>query len=293
MEMSHVNVGKFGKQLAVAAAAALLLATSACTSGKQDSANSDAAGAGNAVANSQLTKVTKRGELRVAVLPDFPPWSLQKPDGSFEGYEVDIAKDLASSMGVKLKLVATNGDSRLPNLQSDRVDVNISSWTATDQRALKVAFTDAYDAHGAGVLFPKDKPIKSYDQLAGKTISVARGSTNDTIVTKDFPKAKVQRFDSIADAIAAVKTGKVDACVESAYTVGQEAKKDSSLGALNDPPLEPALISMGIQYGDSVWMDYLNNYIRNLNSSGLNDKLHEKWLGTPQARIVGNLPPLK
>jgi polar amino acid transport system substrate-binding protein len=292
--MRHVKVGKFGKHLALGAAAAALLVTSACTSsGKHSEANSNAAGAGNQMASSQLTKILKRGELRVAVLPDFPPWSLQKPDGSFEGYEVDIAKDLAASMGVKVKLVATNGDSRLANLQSDRVDVNISSWTATNKRALKAAFTDAYDAHGAGVLYPKNKPITSYSQLAGKSISVARGSTNDTIVTKDFPSAKVQRFDSIADAIAAVKTGKVDVCVESSYTVGQEAKKDSSLGALNDPPLEPALISMGIQYGDTVWMDYLDNYIRNLNSSGLNDKLHEKWLGAPQARIVGNLPPLK
>lgn len=247
--------------------------------------NGPSAGSGTPE-NSTLNKVLKAKTLRVAVLPDFPPWAVQKSNGDFEGYEIDIAKELAKSLGVKLKLVSTDGDSRLPLLKAGRVDVNISAWTATDERAQTAGFTIPYDAHGAGVLFKKGADIKSYDDIAGKKVSVARGSTNDTIVTQQFPTAKVVRFDAIADVISAVKTGKVDMAVESSYTVAQEAKKDSSLQAISDPPLDPQLVSMGALQGDQVWLNYLNNFIRNLIASGEDEKLHQKWLHEPLANIV-------
>jgi polar amino acid transport system substrate-binding protein len=263
---------------AVVIAAALSL--TACTGG------SSASGGSTNAAGSQLDKVLKAGTIRVAVLPDFPPWAVQKPDGSFEGYEIDIANELADSLGVKLKLVSANGDSRLPLLKSNRVDVNISAWTATNKRAQTAGFTIPYDAHGAGVLFKKGVHISSYQDIAGKSIAVARGSTNDTIVTKDFPTAKVVRFDAIADVISAVKTGKVDAAVESSYTVGQAAKQDPGLQAISNPPLDPQLVSMGVLPTDQVWINYLDTFIRNLIASGEDNKLHEKWLHEPLASIV-------
>ncbi|HET6625900.1 MAG TPA: transporter substrate-binding domain-containing protein [Nocardioidaceae bacterium] len=264
------------------AALALAMLLAGCTS-----SGSDSGGGGTSVADSQLNKVVKAKKIRVAVLPDFPPWSVQKANGEFEGYEVDIAKELADALGVELELVSTDGDSRLPLLKSDRVDVNISAWTATNERAETAGFTIPYDAHGAGVLYRKEDPVESYADLAGKTVSVARGSTNDTIMTNDFPKTEVTRFESIADAIAALKAGKVDACVESAVTVRTEAAKDSSLAAVDAEPLEPSLVSMGVLPGDQVWINYLNNFIRNLVASGEDQKLHQKWLHTDLADIVG------
>lgn len=265
----------------VALGAVGALALTACTSsGSDGSSGSSSAG------DSQLNKVLDAKVLRVAVLPDFPPWSVQKPDGSFEGYEIDIAQDLADSLGAKLKLVSSDGDNRLPLLQSNRVDVNVSAWTATDERAQAVGFTIPYDAHGAGVLFPADADIKGYDDLAGKKVAVARGSTNDTIITSDFPDTEVVRFDAIADVIGAVKAGKVDAAVESTVTVAAAAEQDPDLDAISDPPLEPSLVSMGVLPGDQVWMNYLNNFIRNLIASGEDERLHQKWLHEPLASIV-------
>ncbi|MGN6129220.1 MAG: transporter substrate-binding domain-containing protein [Nocardioidaceae bacterium] len=250
------------------------------------SGGSSSAGGSGSAADSQLQKVLKSGTLRVAVLPDFPPWAVQKSDGSFEGYEIDIAKELADSLGVKLKLVPTDGDSRLPLMQSNRVDVNISAWTATNERAQTAGFTIPYDAHGAGALFKKGANITSYKDLAGKKVAVARGSTNDTILTHDFPTAKPVRFDAIADVISAVKTGKVDAALESSYTVAQAAKQDPGLQAISNPPLDPQLVSMGVLPNDQVWMNYLNNFIRNLIASGEDNSLHQKWLHEPLASIV-------
>lgn len=244
------------------------------------------AGGDGSNGGSTLDKVVERGTLRVAVLPDFPPFSVQNAQGEFEGYEVDLANELADALDVELELISTDGTSRLPLLQTDRVDVNISAWTATDERAKAVGFTEPYAAAGASVLYRAENPINSYDELADKRVSVARGSTNDTIMTEDYPNASIERFETIADAIAALKAGKVDAVLEGQATVKQEAEKDPSLKALDEPPLRPSYISMGVLPGDQVWINYLNNFIRNLQSSGKNNELFRKWFDEDLPDIV-------
>ena len=278
--MNHMSAHV--RKLASIAFASVLIVLAGCTS---DGGSGDSAAGGGG--ESTLDSVVEKGTIRVAVLPDFPPFSVQNASGEFEGYEVDIAKELAKAMGVKLELVSTDGASRLPLLKADRADVNISSWTATDERAKAVGYTIPYIADGASVLFRSGTDIKDYDDLAGKTVSVTRGSTNDTIMTEDFPDTKITRFESIADAIAALKAGKVDAAVEGRATVKQEAEKEGDLVALDQPPLKPSLISMGALPDDQEWINYLNNFIRNLNASGTNQELYQKWFGEDLPSVIG------
>ncbi|WP_375000049.1 transporter substrate-binding domain-containing protein [Aeromicrobium sp. CTD01-1L150] len=248
---------------------------------------SDGAGGSDGGGESTLDKVIDRGEIRVAVLPDFPPFSVQNASGEFEGYEVDVAKALAEALDVELDLVSTDGASRLPLLSADRADVNISSWTATDERAKAVGFTIPYIADGASVLYSADEPIEGYEDLAGKSVSVARGSTNDTIMTEDFPDTEIVRFESIADAVGALKANQVDAAIEGRATVTQEAERNDGLEALDEPPLKPSLISMGALPGDQRWINYLNNFIRNLNASGTNAELYQEWFGEDLPDVIG------
>ncbi|GAB3267220.1 type 2 periplasmic-binding domain-containing protein [Arthrobacter pigmenti] len=268
-------------RLLLASLAVLALVLTGCSpDNNQDDGN-------DAPQGSQLQKVLDRGTLRVAVLPDFPPWSVQTAGGGFEGYEVDLAKELADAMGVKLKLVSTDGTSRLPLLESDRVDVNISAWTATNDRAKSVGFTIPYAAAGASVLFQKGTNIQSYEDLAGLRVAVARGSTNDTIMTQRFPDTEVVRFETIADAIQALKSGKVDATVEGEATVAKQAEENANLQQIDAPPLNPSPISMGVLPTDQDWINYLDNFIRNINISGRNAELYEKWFSSEFPDVIG------
>lgn len=268
-------------RLVIVALAALSLLLTGCSPEEgQDNGT-------GAAQDSQLNKVLDRGTLRVAVLPDFPPWSVQTPSGDFEGYEVDLANELANAMGVDLELVSTDGTSRLPLLESDRVDVNISAFTATNERAVSVGFTIPYAAAGASVLFQEGTNIESYEDLAGLRVAVARGSTNDTIMTQRFPETEVVRFETIADAIQALKSGKVDATVEGEATVATQAEDNENLRQIDAPPLNPSPISMGVLPDDQDWINYLDNFIRNMNISGRNAELYEKWFDSEFPDVIG------
>ena len=260
-----------------------MIALAGCTSSSSKAAGQATPAAGQ---NSHLQQVLSRGTLNVGVLPDYPPYSSQQANGDLVGYEPDIAQKLADALGVKLKLINTDGTSRKPVLDSNRVDVDIDAFTATDERAKAVDFTIPYVASGALPLFRKDNPIKGIADLKGKKVSVARGSTNDSLMTKFFPDTTVVRFDTIADAIQAVKSGKVDAVMEGFATVRKAAAEDPKLEVLNVEPISPALISMGVKQGDQIWLNYLNNFIRNLNSSGQNAALYQKWFNAALPKVI-------
>lgn len=236
---------------------------------------------------SHLDKVMKSKKLRVAVLPDNPPWSVQNTSGNYEGYDIDIAYLLAEALGgLEVEFVTTDGANRLPLVQTDKVDVVIASFTATNERAKSINFTEPYSVAGPLPLYRKDNPIASYDDLAGKKVSVARGSTNDSILTKYFPDTEVVRFDTIADAFMALKTGKVDALLEENPIVYEFAKNNPELEALQADPYKPGNIAMAVQKGDHDWLNYLNTFIRNFNSSGDNAELYKKWFGTDLPNII-------
>lgn len=271
------------KRILAAIIAVLALLSAGCMS------RSDNAGGGSgaaSVSDSHLKKVLKSNTLRVGVQTEAAPWGVRKSDGSYEGFDIDIANALGEALGAKVKFVAATNESRIPMLQADKVDVMIASFTATTERAQQVAFTIPYAAGGTLIAVPKNSDITSYADLAGKSVSASRGSIGEQILKAQFPKAKPALFNSFADSVQALKSGKVDALIENNVIVPELVDKDSSIRVLQGPVLSPSLMAMGIQQGDQVWLTYLNNFIRNYNVSGANDESSRKWLHQPMPEFL-------
>ena len=265
------------KKVLVGVVAALaVLGTAGCTS-----QSAQAGSGGSSASNSHLDRILKSKTIKIAVQSEAAPWGVQQSDGHYEGFDIDIANALGKALGAKVEFTAATNESRIPLLQSDKVDVVIASFTATNERAKQVAFTVPYAAGGTLIAVPANSPIHSYDDLKGKTVSASRGSIGETILKSHFPDANPSLFNSFADSVQALKSGKVDALIENNVIVPQLVAQDSSLRILQGPVLEPSLMSMGIQQGDQVWMDYLNTFIRNYNVSGENDASSQKWLHQP------------
>lgn len=272
-----------GKVLAVMVAIATL-SVAGCTSSSDSGGGGG--GGGTAVADSHLTKVLKAHTIRVGVQTEASPWGVRQSNGTYEGFDIDIAKALGKALGAKVAFVPATNESRIPMLKADKADVMIASFTATDERAQQVAFTIPYAASGTLIAVPKNSTIRSYADLAGKTVSASRGSIGDQILESQFPKAKPALFNTFADSVQALKSGKVDALIENNVIVPALVAKDPSIQVLNGPVLSPALFGMGVQQGDQVWLDYLNNFIRNYNVSGQNEAASQKWLNQPMPAFL-------
>lgn len=143
-----------------------------------------------------LDDATKRGVVRVGVLPDAKPYGWQDAKGEFHGLDVDLAHELANALEVRLKMVAVGAAARIAVLVSRKVDVNITGMTRTLERAKAVDFSDAYALVGAMMLTHPDSGIRDYRALNSpdKTVGTVMGGTGEIVIRKFFPKAEMNRL---------------------------------------------------------------------------------------------------
>lgn len=240
----------------------------------------------NAAEESVLDQVLSSKKLRVAILPDNPGWSTLGTDNKYTGVDADIANLLGKSLGVEVVFENTDGASRVAMIQSGKADVVIACLTATNERAKQITFSDPYAASGILGLCKADKVLTSWDELKDKKIAVPRGSTNDVFATQAYPNAEIVRFDAIADAFTALKTGKVDVLLEEDTTVNDLAKRNKDLAVMPVEQQRSSYIAMALKRGDSIWLEYLNNFIRNALYSGEINEIYKTHFGKDMPSLL-------
>lgn len=258
----------FKKFLAVIMVVVLSLSVVGCTSSETADSSVDT--------SNRLETILNNGVMRVAMIPDNPGWSVMDASGEWIGYDADVARLIAESLGVEIEFVVTDGAGRVPLIQTDKVDIVISCFTATNERAKSVGFTIPYATSGILPLVKKDNMLESWDDLADKKISVGRGSTNDVFATNAFPDAEIVRFDSIADAFLAVKTGKVDVLLEEDTAVYDLVKNNPETAPMDVELKSSSYICMGVAQENQIWANYVNHVIQNALHSGKLSELYKK-----------------
>ena len=99
-----------------------------------------------------LDRIQKRDMLVVGTVGDMPPFNMTSKDGKIIGYEADLARFLADSLGVKLEFKTMQFSELLPALEAGKVDMVMSSVTMTIKRNAKYAFVGPYYISGKGIL---------------------------------------------------------------------------------------------------------------------------------------------
>ncbi|MCR9003166.1 transporter substrate-binding domain-containing protein [Rahnella perminowiae] len=232
-----------------------------------------------AAPQSTLQTVLQRGTLRVGDCLSFAPFGFYDKDGNPDGYDVDLAKALAKEMGVKLEMVNTTSANRIPNLQTNKVDVVFCNFTRNLERAKEIGFTNPYVVASEAMLVRKESGIKSAHDMAGKTIATVKGSTNGDEVRSMGIDVKIQEYDSSQAAILAVKQGQADAMIEDNNFLAYQAKLDPTLAVTNEALVPLEYNAFGVKQGDQAWLNYLNEFLFEINASGENARLYQKWFG--------------
>ena len=233
-----------------------------------------------------LQDIQSRGTLKVGMLVDFPPYGLMNEQNQPDGYDADVAKLLAKDMGIKLQLVPVTGPNRIPYLLSGQVDVLVASLGITPERAKSVDFSEPYAAITIAVYGNDNVKAAKPEDLAGKTIAVARASTQDTAVTKVAPpSATIRRFDSDAAALQALISGQVPliGCSNVCYLTIQKL----AAGKYNKKfELSSQVQGIAVKPGEQKLLARVNQFIDKVKANGELDKINQKWLSEPMPAIL-------
>lgn len=157
-------------------------------------------------------EIKKSGKIKIGVFSDKHPFGYVDENGKYQGYDIVLANRLAKDLGVEIEYIATSPANRAEYLESGKVDVMLANFTVTKERAEKVDFCLPYMKINLGVVSPKKAVIKSLDDLKGKTLIVAKGTTADVYFSQNENLGfKLLKFDEYADSYRALTDKRGDA----------------------------------------------------------------------------------
>lgn len=231
---------------------------------------------------SYMDTIKSRGFLIAGVKNDVPLFGQLKPGATApEGFEVDLMKELAAKIfgdPSKIKLEKVESKTRIPMVQNGQVDVVAGTTTVTDERKQQVDFSDVYFKAGQSLLVKKDSPIKSVEDLKGKKVATAQGSTSVKNIRAKAPDAEILEFTTYTECFLALKQGRVDAMTTDNSILLGFAKDDPNYvltgGLFSDEPY-----GLVMQKGHPEWVQFVNDWLKEIQKSGKFAEIYKKWFG--------------
>lgn len=225
-------------------------------------------------AGGRLQQILDRGKLVVGTGSTNPPWHYEDENGQLVGFDIDMAKLLARGLfaltdeqlanrdewSQKLEFVVEASDARIPNLVADKVDIVCQFMTVTPARALEVEFTVPYYREAVALLLPANAEVTSAAELVGKQARVAilENSFAVDLVHAGIPDAEVSTFDSVANSILALDSGRVDATAIDLSTAQFKAKQQPDAYKVSTDSWSPQTYAFAVKPDQQRWLNWVN-----------------------------------
>ncbi|MBP2551864.1 polar amino acid transport system substrate-binding protein [Neorhizobium galegae] len=226
-------------------------------------------------------EIKARGKLIVGIQGDNPPWGFVTSAGKQDGFDADMATLFAKELGVTVEFVPLEVNNRIPALTSGRVDVLFATMAMLPDRAKAVQFSKPYNANAIVLIGPKAKSIKTNDDMANMTISVAKGAAQDTQVTKNAPQsATIRRYDGDAASVQALISGQAEALGGNIFYLDRVEK--AAPGKFENK-LEFQKLYNGActRLGEKELNAALNTFIDKIKANGELKTIYDKWMKVP------------
>jgi polar amino acid transport system substrate-binding protein len=211
---------------------------------------------------------------------NYPPFEMTDAAGKPSGVGVEMAQALAAYLHRPIDIENMQFEGLIPALKTGRIDLVISSMTATDERRKSIDFSDPYLSTGLSILAKKSGPIQSIADVdkTGVTVVVKIGTTSATYAKDHFKNATVLAFEQDTACALEVVQGKADAFIYDQMSIYQYAKKhpDTTRGLLE--PFQHESWAIGIRKGNVDLEKQVNAFLRDFKARKGFDALGDKYL---------------
>lgn len=255
------------------AVAALLL--TACSSTADDGGSTPGGGDGGDAATDDITLVSA-GALTMCTNPPYEPFEYEQ-DGEIVGLDVDIVREVATDLGVELRVVVTpfEGIQSGEDLNSRNCDVVASGITITEERESRMDFSDPYFDADQGLLVPAGSDVETVEDLAGLTVGVQQATTGAAFAEEEG--LTTAEFEDLGLQVEALRGGTVDAIINDIAVLGPFSSDDFEV-ANTFPTGEQ--YGLGIRTGNTALLDQVNATLDRIRDDGTYDSIYERHIGT-------------
>ena len=222
-------------------------------------------------------KVKDAGKVSFAMSGGYPPFNFFSKHNELVGFDVDVANEVATRLGVKLKPVTTEWSGIIEGLRSGVYDGILGSMAATDQRKKVVDFSTSYYYSGAQMFVGIDAPFNSAEELKGRAVGLVTGTTFEQDA-KDLGVTDIRLYKDDTHTLTELSNGVIDGVITD-RVVGVNAMnsgkfKIKPLGS----PLRKEDIAVAFRKEDKTLTDEVNKILKQMHEDGTLTKLSKKWL---------------
>jgi len=237
--------------------------------------------------------VAGKKTLTIGVKQDQPGLGLKQSNGTFQGFDVDVATYIAHKLGAKhVNFTAITSAQRETWLQQGKVDMVVATYSITPARKQKVTFGGPYYvAHQDTLTRAGDSAIHNVHDLKGKTLCNAKGSNSfNRVATEKSIAAIGVPGDSYSDCVKKLEAGQVEAVsTDDLILAGFAAETNGQLKMVNQP-FSDEKYGVGIKLGDIEGCEEINKAITDMYQDGTAAKLLHKWFDASGLAVNTNVP---
>jgi ABC-type amino acid transport substrate-binding protein len=230
-------------------------------------------------ADTTLGKIQRKGEITIGVKYDVPPFGFLNPrTDEVEGFDVDMGRFIAEDLGVEPKFIEAISDNRIPFLERGTADQILSTMTINAERDQEIDFSEPYYIAQGRILVPKGSDIKGLQDLNGKSVCTALGSTYEETIRERAPDADLKLVDTYSECLELLQNESIDAISTDDVILTGMIIQDDSLQMVGKPlTVEP--YGVGIKEGDKQLKRFVDGVLRKVEEDGRWEETYRKWVG--------------
>jgi polar amino acid transport system substrate-binding protein len=221
-----------------------------------------------------------REQLIVGMELAYPPFEMTDQHGQPTGVSADLAKALGQYLNRRVEIQNLAFDGLIPSLQTRKIDLIISSMTATAERARSIAFSDPYLRTGLCLLAGKNSPVQSIQDLdqSGRVIAVKKGTTGNVFASDKIKHAQLLVLDKEDACVLEVVQGKADAFIYDQISTYENWRRNPETTRPLLKPFQEESWAIGLRKGDEALLAQVNKFLKDYKARGGFEELGEHYL---------------
>ena len=231
--------------------------------------------------DNSLQKIKDAGKLVLGLDDTFAPMGFRDESGEIVGFDIDLAKEVASRIGVELEIKPIDWSSSILSLNKGDIDVLWNGVTINESRKAQINFSKPYLNNRLIIVKPKDRnDINSKEDLAGKVLGVQVGSNDEALQSDPISKEakEIRKYDVNVNAFLDLRAKRIDAViideVAAQYYISEE-KVDFVV--VENSPLTEEFYGIGFRKTDVELLTEVDRILDEMKADGTSAEISQKW----------------
>jgi len=213
----------------------------------------------------------------------YPPFEQGKP-GNYAGFDIELMEAIAEKIGRKAEFQDTSFETIFRDVAQGKFEAVVSAATITEEREKAVDFSNPYYLSEQAVLVKEGSPIKSLEDLEGKTVAAQQGTTGLELAKEELSGTEIRPYPEGPDAVNALKAGTVEGVIIDAPVAQNAVEKSGGVEIAEKVPTEEEY-GIAVAQGEEELLEEINKGLEEVEEDGTYKRIYEKWfhLEPPQA----------